>query len=123
MSSNNFGEEYQMIKILRRLLLGMISLIGMILSLLTSINLISSSSRSLNTRKIDKNIEKLRELEWFNELYEIERHRKSFFINVKVRKYLQSNILVARLKNNKNEQKKFIKLLEDVAKLRNKNLK
>ena len=123
MSSNNFGEEYQMKKILRRLLLDMISLIGMILSLLTSINLISSSSRSLNTRKIDKNIEKLRELEWFNELYKIERHRKSFFINMKVRKYLQSNILVARLKNNKNEQKKFIKLVEDVAKLRNKNLK
>ena len=95
-----------------------ISLIGIILSFFTSTDLISSSNRSLNTSKIDKNIKTLRELEWFNNLYENERHHKSFFVNLKVRRYLQSNILVSCLKNNKNEQKKFNQLLEDVAKLR-----
>lgn len=41
-------------------------------------------------------------------------------MSLKVRKYLQSNILVSRLKNNENEQKKFIQLLEEVAELREK---
>lgn len=102
--------------------IAIISLIGIILSLLTSTDLISSSNSSLNTNKIDKNIEKLRELKWFNDLYVDERHHKSFFMNAKVRKYLQSNILVSRLKNNRKEQQKFIQLLEDVAKIREKNL-
>ena len=104
------------------IVLASISLIGIILSFFTSTDLISSSNRSLNTSKIDKNIKTLRELEWFNTLYESERHHKSFFMNLKVRKYLQSNILVSRLKNNKNEQKKFKQLLEDVAKLHEENI-
>ena len=99
-----------------------ISSIAIILSLFTSTDLISSSNNRLNTNKIDKNIEKLRKLKWFNDLYVDERHHKSFFMNVKVRKYLQSNILVTCLKNNENEQKKFTQLLEDVAKLREENV-
>lgn len=98
-----------------------INLLGIILSLFTSTDLISSPNSSLNTNKIDKNIEKLRELKWFNDLYVDERHHKSFFVSLKVRKYLQSNILISRLKNNQKEQKKFIQLLEDVAKIRKKN--
>ena len=108
-------------KFFRWIVLAIISLIGIIMSLFTSTNLRSSTNSFLNTRKIDKNIKKLRELEWFNSLYESERHHKSFFMNLKVRKYLQSNILVSRLKNNKNEQKKFMQLLVDVAKLREEN--
>lgn len=108
-------------KFFRWIVLAIISLIGIIMSLFTSTNLRSSTNSSLNTRKIDKNIKKLRELEWFNNLYESERHHNSFFMNLKVRKYLQSNILVSRLKNNKNEQKKFMQLLVDVAKLREEN--
>jgi len=80
--------------------LAIISLIGIIVSLLTSTDLITSSNSSLNTRKIDKNIEKLRELKWFSCLYENERHQKSFFVNLKVRKYLQSTIRVSRLTRN-----------------------
>ncbi len=102
--------------------LAIIYSIGIILSLLTSTDLISSPNCSLDTNKIDKNIEKLRELKWFNDLYVDERHHKSFFMNAKVRKYLQSNTLVSRLKNNQKEQKKFTQLLEDVAKIREKNL-
>ena len=91
------------------------------MSVYTSTDLISSTN-NLDTRKIDKNIENLRDLEWFNDLYVSERHYKSFFINLKVRRYLQSNLLVFRLKNNQKEQKKFIQLLEDVAQLREKNV-
>ena len=109
-------------KLVRWIGVTIMSLVGIILSLLTSTDLISSSKRSLNTSKIDKNIEKLRGLEWFNELYENERHHKSFFMNAKVRKYLQSNFLVSRLNNNPKEQKKFFELLEDVANIRDKNI-
>ena len=108
-------------KFFRWIGLAIISLIGGILSLLSSTDLISASNSRLNTNKIDKNIEKLRKLKWFNDLYVDERHHKSFFINAKVRKYLQSNILVSRLKNNQKEQQKFIQLLVDVAKIREKN--
>lgn len=83
-------------------------------------DLVSSSNSSLNTRKIDRNIEKLRELAWFNELYIDERHHKSFYVNLKVRKYLQSHILVSRLQNSEKSKKKFIHLLEEIAQLREK---
>ncbi|RIJ66216.1 nitrite reductase [Rummeliibacillus sp. TYF005] len=105
-------------KIFRGIVLAIIGILGVILSLLSSTDLISSPNSNLNSKKIDKNIKKLRELRWFNDLYIDERHHKSFFINVRVRKYLQSNILVSRLKNNKKEQQKFIQLLEYVAKKR-----
>ena len=102
--------------------IAIINLIGIILSILIAADLISSPNSRLNTNKIDKNIEKLRELKWFNDLYVDERHHKSFFVNLKVRKYLQSNIQVFRLKNNQKEQQKFNQLLEEVAKIREKNL-
>lgn len=107
-------------KFLHWIALAINSLVGIILSLIISTDLISSSNSSLNTNKIDKNIEKLRKLKWFDDLYVDERHHKSFFVNTKVRKYLQSNILVSRLKNNQKEQQKFIQLLEDIAKTREK---
>jgi hypothetical protein len=102
--------------------IAIISLIGIILSIITSTELISSPNSGLDTNKIDKNIEKLRRLKWFNDLYVDEPQHKSFFISLKVRKYLQSNILVSRLENNQKEQKNFIQLLEDVAELREKNV-
>lgn len=81
-------------------------------------DLVSSSNSSLNTRKIDRNIEKLRELAV---LMSYECHHKSFYVNLKVRKYLQSHILVSRLQNSEKSKKKFIHLLEEVAQLREKN--
>lgn len=108
-------------KFLNGMGIAFIGLIGIVLSLATSTDLTGSASDSLNTRKIDKNIDELRELEWFNALYESERHRKSFSINYKVRKYLQSTILVTRLKTSEREQQKFIRLLEHVSELREKS--
>lgn len=100
--------------------LAIISLIGILISLTASINIFSPRT-SLDTRKIDKNIEKLRTLQWFNDLYESGRHHKSFFTNLKVRRYLESSIRISALKNNEREQKKFIQLLENVAEVREKN--
>lgn len=107
-------------KLFRLLSLVIINLIGILISVSASINIFNPST-SLNTRKIDKNIEELRQLEWFNDLYENERHHKSFFINLKVRKYLESSIRVSRLKSNEREQKKFSQLLEKIAEVREKN--
>lgn len=64
-------------KIFRGIVLAIIGILGVILSLLSSTDLISSPNSSLNSKKIDKNIKKLRELRWFNDLYIDERHHKS----------------------------------------------
>lgn len=53
-------------------------LISIILSILTSTDLLSSGNTSLNTSKIDKNIEKLKQFPWFKELYNHEQHHRSF---------------------------------------------
>ncbi|MDI7742418.1 nitrite reductase [Lysinibacillus fusiformis] len=94
-----------------------IYLTGIVISLASSINIFNGSS-SLDTRKIDQNIERLRKLDWFNDLYESERHHKSFFINLEVRKYLESSIRISRLESSEREQKKFVRLLEKVANAR-----
>lgn len=96
----------------------LILLIGVFLSLISNTNLFSFGSIGLNSRKIDKNIVELRSFTWFNELYENEEHHRSFFINLKIRKYLESSIRVSKLIRNEKEQRKFILLLEEVARNR-----
>ena len=107
-------------KLLKWLGLAVIYGIGAGISILSSTNVFLGDT-GLNTKKIGRNIEKLRLLSWFNELYEDEKHHSSFFINLRVRKYLESSIRISRLKNNEREQKKFIQLLETVAEVRKKN--
>jgi hypothetical protein len=95
-----------------------ISLFAILLSLISSTDLVSGGRTGLKTEKIEKNIEKLKQFSWFEELYENEQHHRSFFVSLKVRKYLESSIRVYRLKRSKREQEKFIHLLEEVAELR-----
>lgn len=66
---------------------------------------------SLNTKKIDKHIKELRKYNWFNELYEDEKYHRLFFVNKRVRKFLQSTFLTKRLRNNPNAQNTFKSLL------------
>jgi hypothetical protein len=66
---------------------------------------------SLNTKKIDKHIEELRKYNWFNELYNDEKYHRLFFVNKRVRKFLQSTFLTKRLINNPNAQNTFKSLL------------
>lgn len=88
------------------------------LSLLSSV--ILSGSSELNTQKIDKNIEKLKDYSWFNDLYENEEHHRSFFVSLKIRKYLEGSWRVSRLIRSEKAQGRFIAMLEEVARLRNK---
>lgn len=67
---------------------------------------------SLNTKKIDKDIEELRKYKWFNELYEDEKYHRLFFVNKRVRKFLQSTFLTKRLRNNPKAQNTFKSILD-----------
>lgn len=67
---------------------------------------------SLNTKKIDKHIGKLRNYNWFNELYDNKKYHRLFFVNKHVRKFLQSTYQTKRLINNSNAQNSFKSFLE-----------
>ena len=68
-------------------------------------------STTLNTKKIDKNIEKLQQYNWFNEIYHDDKYRKLFFANRNVRNYLQNNFRVKKIIKKKQAQKRFISYL------------
>lgn len=76
---------------------------------------------TLNTKKIDRNIEKLNQLSWFKNLYEDEKYRHSFLGNRKIRGYLQSSIRVNRIIKSEQAKKRFIALLEKQVQLRDNN--
>lgn len=78
---------------------------------------------ALDTKKIDRNIAKLKEYSWFKNVYENEKYRRSLFANRKVRGYLQSSIRVNRMIKSKRAQNKFIALLEKQATLRHNSKK
>lgn len=68
-------------------------------------------SDSLNTKKIDRNIKKLLECDWFKEIYESNTYHRLFFVNRKVREYLQSNIRTNKIIANQKAQEKFVSFL------------
>lgn len=90
---------------------------GIVIGLTSSVSPFVGNS-SLNSKKIDSHIEKLQQFPWFENLYEDERYRRSFFANKKVRGYLQSSFRVNRLIKDKKTQKSFARLLEKQALLR-----
>ncbi len=94
-------------------------LLGIVISLSSSVSPFAGST-GLNTQKIDKNIEKLKQYSWFVNLYEDERYRRSFFADKKIRTYLQSSFRVNHLIKNDKAQRSFSLLLEKQAQLREK---
>lgn len=52
---------------------------------------------TLNTKKIDQNIESLNQYEWFKNIYEDERYHHLFLVNKHVRRYLQSTIRARKI--------------------------
>ena len=44
-------------------------------------------SDALNTKKIDQNIERLNQYDWFKQIYEDERYHRLFFVNKHVRRF------------------------------------
>ncbi|MFJ8258379.1 hypothetical protein ACIQ4Z_14035 [Peribacillus asahii] len=76
-------------------------------------SLILNGSNSLDTRKIDRNIEMLKKYSWFKDIYDDERYHRLFFVNRKVRKYLQNTYRVKRIIKKEDFQMKFIKFLNE----------
>ncbi|MEX3743950.1 MULTISPECIES: hypothetical protein [Lysinibacillus] len=70
-----------------------------------------NGSTTLNTNKIDKNIEKLQQYNWFNEIYHDDQYRKLFFANRNVRNYLQNNFRVKKIIKKTQALKRFIYFL------------
>jgi len=68
--------------------LAAIYIIGIVLGFLSGVYLLEGST-AVDTEKINNNM--------FNEPYKHEEHHRSFFVNIKVRKYLESSIRVSRL--------------------------
>ncbi|MED3727638.1 hypothetical protein HPB58_11815 [Priestia filamentosa] len=67
---------------------------------------------SLDTKKINNNIELLRKQGWFKENYDDERYHGLFIGNKHIKSYLQSQNRVKKIINNKSVQKKFLLLLD-----------
>lgn len=70
-----------------------------------------SGKSALHTRKIDRNIARLQQYDWFHAIYYDDQYRSLFFANHHVRKYLQSNIRVNRMMKKKQAQERFILFL------------
>ena len=69
-------------------------------------------SDALNTKKIDQNIERLNQYDWFKQIYEDERYHRLFFVNKHVRRFLQSTIRVRKIIRSKDAQRKLLFLLD-----------
>ncbi|WP_255473242.1 hypothetical protein [Rummeliibacillus sp. SL167] len=77
-----------------------------------------AGDKSLNSKKIDANIKKLSQIDWFKEIYESEKYRHLFFENRNVRKYLSNNLRVNQLIRQQNQQEKFIQFLNKQLKIK-----
>ncbi len=76
-------------------------------------SLIPNGSTSLDTEKIDRNIEMLKNYSWFKDIYDDERYHRLFFVNRKVRMYLQNTYRVKKIIKNEDFKMKFIKFLNE----------
>ncbi|MFJ7666409.1 hypothetical protein ACIQXI_04835 [Lysinibacillus sp. NPDC097195] len=72
---------------------------------------LNGNSTPLNTKKIDKHIEQLKQLEWFSDIYHDEKYHKLFFVNRNVRKYLQNSYRVKKIVKKKQAQERFLYFL------------
>ena len=70
------------------------------------------STGALDTRKIDKNIELLKQQSWFKRIYEVEKYRRLFITNRRVRAYVQSTYRVKKIICSKEAQRKLLILID-----------
>ncbi|MEH7378166.1 MULTISPECIES: hypothetical protein [Bacillaceae] len=71
----------------------------------------TGSTTGLDTRRIDRNIEQLKQQDWFKKIYNDEKYRRLFYVNRHVRGYLQSTRRVKKIIRNQKAQKKLMVLL------------
>lgn len=91
-----------------------------LLDLVEGLFISSGGGGVLNTQKIDQNIDLLKRQAWFNLLYQDERYHRLFFVNRRVRKYLQSTIRVKKIISNPKAQQKFLLFLDKEVERSNK---
>lgn len=91
-------------------------ILNFLLELIGNIFLPTGLSTTLNTRKIDKNIDTLKEHLWFRNIYDVEKYRRLFFVNRHVRAYLQSTLRVKKMISSEKAQQKFIRFINKHAK-------
>lgn len=75
-------------------------------------SLTGGGTGSLNTKKIDQNIEQLKQNGWFKKIYEDEKYHRLFFTNRHVRAFLESAIRVKRMNRSEAAQKRFVRFLD-----------
>ncbi|SNT54697.1 hypothetical protein SAMN05444672_14632 [Bacillus sp. OK838] len=73
-------------------------------------------SDTLNTKRIDQNIERLNQHDWFKDIYEDEKYHRLFFVNRNVRQYLQSTMRVKRIIKREKSQRVFLVFLNEQLK-------
>ncbi|MDN3233117.1 hypothetical protein [Priestia megaterium] len=78
---------------------------------LSSLVPVIDTPKSLNTQKINKHIELLKQQHWFRNIYEDDKYYALLFGNRRVRFYLQSSLRIKRMIHKKKVQEKFLKLL------------
>ena len=67
---------------------------------------------SLGTRKIDRNIVRLKERDGFKTIYDEERYHRLFFMKRNIRGYLQSTRRVNKIIRSEQAQIKFMRFLD-----------
>lgn len=87
-------------------------MVSILFDLLAGVFSNAGYSNTLNTKKIDRHIELLKEYECFEKVYEDEKYHRLFFVNKRIRYYLQSSIRVKKMVRRKEAQKKLLLLLD-----------
>lgn len=77
---------------------------------------IYGGNNTLDTKKIDNNIETLKNYTWFKDIYSDEQYQRLFYVNRKVRQYLQSTIRINRIIKKEKSRKKFLVFLDKQVK-------
>ncbi|WP_026695681.1 hypothetical protein [Peribacillus kribbensis] len=75
-------------------------------------SLVGVSTGALDTRKIDKNIELLKQQDWFRQIYDDNRYYKLFITNRNIRAYLQNTNRVNKIIRDERAQQKLLILLD-----------
>ena len=74
--------------------------------------MIGVSTGALNTKKIDSNIELLKQQEWFKKVYTDEKYHRLFITNRQIRAYLQSRTRIKKILQSEKAQRKLMLLVD-----------
>ncbi|MCL1698156.1 hypothetical protein [Lysinibacillus sp. BPa_S21] len=74
--------------------------------------MICVNTGALNTKKIDNNIEHLKQQEWFKDIYEDEKYHRLFVTNRQIRAYLQSRTRIKKIIRSEVARRKLLLLID-----------